>query len=252
VLPILIDEREHLLLELTQTPTASQIGEVVSLWDQFSGMPGMLHANRYRFERGKFYNRTSGKELDPNILRAGVDKISQQVSLEMRKKTQQLIAGTVIFAVWYRSVRNMMRVLYRTVWLLSIGGLLFDDDLERNAFYLFVISQFNFFENLAFRIYVNDLPRNGQLLNYVGQYGIYGRSMWENLKLRTASQYGQALGRRVLGYNDNHCISKKTSPGQDRPGCVELARQGWIPAQDIVPIGMTICGNQCHCHIEVE
>lgn len=251
MLPVFIDDRERLLLELTQDPTPTQIAEMISLWDQHSGLPGLLHANHFRFDQGRFFSRSSGRELDPQAIRRAVDKVATEVSLQMRKTTQQLLAGSIIFIVWYRRVRNMMRTLYRTIWLLSIGGLLFDDDLERNAFYLFIISQFNYFENLAFRIYVNDIPMNGQVLNYVGNYGLFGRSLWENLKLRTAKEFGKTQGRRVLGYNEYHC-RKRLRPDSDRPGCVELAALGWIPIQQVIPIGDAICYNNCHCHIEVR
>lgn len=230
------------------------VREVYDLWDNHSGAPGLLGANdgyRYDATRRVYVKTSTGKDVTRAQLDRYVENVSKETSLQMRKTTQQFIAGTIILAVWYERMRDLMKALYKTIWLLAIGGFVFDDDTARNAFYLFVLLQFNYLDNFAEQFNNGVQPPSGFAMTRAGMYGNYGNGLWQNINLANGPADGMTEGRRVLGPNENHCTEKENK-NSDRPGCVELAALGWVPIGEVIPIGDAICYTHCRCKIELR
>ena len=231
--------------------SAESVAMVKELWDGHSGAPGLLNASPidedykggdYVYDPGRkvYINIRTGREISKAQLRRYVGRVSDESSLRMKKNTQQLIAGIIILSVWYARMRDLMKALYKTIWLLSIGGFIFDDDTVRNAFYLFVLLQFNYLDNFSEQINDGVQPLNGFAMTRAGMYGSAGNGMWQNVNLENGRANGYTEGRRKLGPNENHCTEKE-NPGSERPGCIELAALGWVPIDQVVPIGDAIC-----------
>lgn len=238
--------------------TPESIGLVYELWNGYSGAPGLLGAAQggdtnyvYDAERRVHTNIKTGRDISPDQLVRYVRNVSNESNKRLRKNTQQLIAGIIILSVWYSRMRDLMRALYKTIWILSIGGFVFDDDFMRNAFYLFVLLQFNYLDNFAEQIYMGEQPLNGFAMLRAGMYADYGNGLWQNIWLDRAEADGKTEARRILGPNENHC-SEKENPGSGRPGCKELAAKGWVPIREMVPITGAICYSKCLCTIETR
>lgn len=226
--------------------------KITELWDEHSGLPGLLDASiddnyqpYYYLYGNQSYYRRNGRRIPDRQLRAAVEKVSTAQKSEMRKTTQQLIAGTIIASVWYLRMMDLMAVLYKTLWTLSIGGFLFDNDILRNAFYLFSLGQFHWLDNFHAQILNKSQPLNGSAMTRAGLYGEYGNSYYQNALTQQKERSGYKEARRILGYNEEHC--KRT---HKRPGCVDLALLGWVPIQQLVPLGNATCYSNCHCHVE--
>ena len=235
---------------LTAFPVEAQDAARV-LWDTHSGKRGLLDSNMdgrgyYYDEKNRTYIRkTDGHKVTDEELRMSVRRVSTATRNELRKQTQQLIAGTIILAVYYSRVRSIMNALYSTIWLLSIGGFLFDDDTARNLFYLWVLHQFNYFDRFADDLDKGAASLDGRAVIRSGMYGEAGNGMWQNIVLEQKAKDGYQEARRILGDNENHCES-----GDVREGCLELANEGWIPIEYMIPIGDATCLSNCHCWIE--
>lgn len=215
------------------------------LWDGFSGAPGLLGGGDYVYDRDRriYTNTKTGREITEQQIRRYVRKVSDESSRRMRKSTQQLIAGAIMLTVWYSRMRDLMKALYKTIWILSIGGFVFDDDTQRNLFYLFVLLQFNYFDNFTEQVYSGLQPLNGFAMTRAGMYAGYGNGMWQNIFLNRAEADGYTEARRVLGPNEDHCREG------DRPGCIEEAARGWMAIRLMVPISDTQCYSNCMCRI---
>ena len=236
--------------------TPESIGLVYELWDGYSGAPGLLGAAQgndtsyvYDIDRRVYINVKTGREVSSDQLVRYVRNVSNESSRRMKKNTQQLIAGIIMLSVWYSRMRDLMRALYKTIWILSIGGFVFDDDFMRNAFYLFVLLQFNYLDNFAEQIYMGEQALTGFAMERAGMYGDYGNGLWQNIWLDRGERDGYTEGIRILGDNENHC-SEEENPGSGRPGCKELAKLGYVPIRQVVPIGDAICYSHCHCRIK--
>ena len=247
--------------------TPADYQKFVDLWDTQSGYKGLLNATRkpqagtrytYDPEKEQYAQVGGGRKgsrvMTRDNIRTGVRRVSTYTRNEMRKTTAQLLAGTIILAVWYDRTRDLIRSLSNTIWLTSIGGLLFDDNTARNLFYVvMMLPQYDYLDNFALQLSTGVQPLSGRALARAGQYGEWGNGFYENLYLKRALSNGYNEGRRVLGDNENHCHT-----GQDtffrfgRPGCIELARIGWRPLFEVTPIGDAQCYDNCHCRIEVR
>jgi len=235
----------HLFLTID---TPENIALMYELWNGYSGVPGLLDAGpgkKYIYDQARrtYVNTETGRDVRPEQLIRHVRKVSYEASVRMKKATQQLIAGIIMLTVWYGRMRDLMRALYRTIWILAIGGFLFDDDTQRNLFYLFTLLQFNYFDNFTEQIFTGLQPLDGFAMTRAGMYGSYGNGELQNIFLMDAEDKGYLEARRILGDNENHCFDG------DRPGCIELAAQGWIPVRAMLPIGEAQCYSNCHCRI---
>jgi hypothetical protein len=227
----------------------------LDLWDRYSGAAGLLNAappssaRRFGYvydpETQSYTKVETNRAVTERQLRHYVFKVSNQASLRMKKSTQQLIAGVILLAAWYEEMRSLTAALYRTVFLLSIGGFLFEDDTARNLFYLLVLPQFGRLENFKQQLETGQQKLDGRAMNRAGLYGSYGNGLWQNLGLVRAEQKGLTEARRVLGPNENHCRDSG-----DRSGCWELWKRGWVPISEMVRIGEATCYSNCLCHIK--
>lgn len=152
-----------------------------------------------------------------------------------------------MLSVWYSRMRDLMRALYKTIWILSIGGFVFDDDAQRNLFYLFILFQFSYLDNFAEQIYTGLMPLDGRAMNRAGQYGGHGNGMWQNIWLLRDEEEGKTEAIRILGENEFHCHDEG-----ERRGCVELAAMRWVPISEMVLIGNASCWDFCHCRIKTR
>jgi hypothetical protein len=57
---------------------------------------------------------------------------------------------------------------------------------------------------------------------------------------------GTLTAQRILDPDANHCM---TNPEKGTPGCPELAQEGFVPIEDVVPIGEATCRQNCRCWI---
>jgi len=228
----------------------------LDLWDRYSGAPGLLNAAQATSQRrfgyvydpdtARYTNIGSGRTVTDQQLRRYVFNVSNQASLRMKKSTQQLIAGVILLAAWYEEMRSLMSALYRTVFLLSIGGFLFEDDTARNLFYLLVLPQFGRLDNFERQLETGVQKLDGRAMNRAGSYGSYGSGFWQNIGLSRAKQKGKTQAWRILGPTETHCHNDNKS---GRPGCWELWKKGWVPIEEMVPIYDAACWGNCQCHI---
>lgn len=79
----------------------------------------------------------------------------------------------------------------------------------------------------------------------------YVRSLYVTFHLlwhRAHIAAGYKLARRILSPAE-HCRDKIID-GQMVKGCLETARQGWIPIQEMPAIGTLVCKQFCKCRIQ--
>ncbi len=227
---------------------------VIELWNGYSGAPGLLDASApigrkrsgYAYDptTGNYINAASGRKVTDAQLRVYVRNVSNESSLRMKKSTQQLIAGIILLSAWYEAMREIMSALYQTIWILSIGGFVFENDTARNIFYALMLPQFARLYNFEGQIKTGEQRLDGSALSRAGMYGKWGNGFYQNIELEQAkSKYTEA--RRVLGPTEDHCHDS-----DERSGCVELAAKGWMPIAEMTPIGDATCYSNCLCHIQ--
>jgi hypothetical protein len=240
-----VSASDTLLFLTVDTPESERA--MLDLWDGHSGAPGLLGGGggyTYNPVTRKYTKTRTGREVTDRELVQYVRNVSREAGRRMKKSTQQLIAGIIMLGTWYAQMRDLMRVLYKTIWILSIGGFVFDDDFSRNLFYAFILLNFSYIDNFAEQLHDGRQPLNGFAMTRAGLYGSAGNGIWQNILLDQAKADGWTEGRRLLGANENHCTDG------ERPGCIELAALGWVPIDQVVKIGSAQCYTNCQCILQ--
>ena len=80
-----------------------------------------------------------------------------------------------------------------------------------------------------------------EILNRSSQYAEQIHSTWQNTIIVREKQAGTNEARRFLEPDAEHC--------QD---CFDAAAEGWVPIEEVLPIGQTQCGARCRCTIETR
>lgn len=232
------------------TPEDQQM--MLDLWNNHSGASGLLAAGLSSSARTSLYTYNpitqtythvgTGRKVTDEQLRVYVRRVSVEAKARMRKETQQLIAGAILLAVWYSRTRSLMKALYKTVFIISIGGFLFDDDVARNLFYWLSLIQFDRHDNFLRQIGLGTQPLNGRATARAGMYASWANTFHQNIRLDRAEDKGFNEVCRILGENENHCHDSSSLPG-----CVELAEEGWMPIKKMTPMGGATCYSECQC-----
>lgn len=233
------------------------------LWNGFSGLPGLLDArpvgsaprNLRRGERDFIYNPSTrryrrvatGKLVTEAEIRRAVYKVSTEAKNRMREETKQMMAGAVLFAVWYMRTRTLLKALYRAVFIVTLGGLLFEDDAARAAFYIWAILLFDRLDQFKIAVETGAMAWNGHIIAHAGRLARSVNGAYQNAKLTIGRMKGHDEARRILGENENHC-----NDSDDRPGCIELAEIGWMPILAMTPIGGATCRDNCLCQLQTR
>jgi len=222
------------------------------LWDTASGLPGLLYARGLsssprrlrRSERDFMYDSrneryirfSSGRAVSEREIRSAVAKVSREASNRVREETKQMMAGSILFAVWYGKMRSILKALYRAVWVVTLGGKMFETDAERNAFYLWMILYFDKLDSLKIGIETGAIEFNGHIRTKAQGLARSANNAYQNAKLDIGRRRGHTEARRVLGENENHCHDS-----EEKRGCIELAEMGWMPIGKITKIGDATC-----------
>lgn len=233
------------------------------LWNLSSGLPGLLDARKpdssprplrkgekdFTFDArtGKYRRAATGKAVSEREIRSAIYKVSNEAKNRVRQQTKQMIAGGILFAIWYQQMRSLFKALYRSVWVVTLGGMLFEDDGARYAFYLWMLLLFDWIDQLKEAIEKGLIPFDGRILTSVGNKARGANGAYQNAKLEAGRRKGHNEARRILGENEHHCHDS-----EEKPGCIELAALGWVRIDKIVPIGDATCRGNCMCQIETR
>lgn len=227
---------------------------IYELWDSYSGLPELLDAapkgstleRKYTYDPddGRFYISKTGQVVSEAKIRLGIQKVSREIKLQIRKETQKLIAGTIVLLSWRDKTHDLMNLLYRTIWIVSIGGIIFETEESRNSFYLIAVAQFVLVDKFFGQVASGKQALNGTAMTRAGLYAEYGNGLYQNFILQKKMNLGYSQAKRVLGPNENHCYSSV-----ERLGCIDLAQKGWMSIQSMSPIGSASCYSNCKCHI---
>jgi hypothetical protein len=227
----------------------TDLEDTILLWDRKSGYPGMLEATVrpmvqlaanpweavFDFRIGRYRYIKSGKFVSAANVRAGVLRVSAAQEQVMASLTQSLIDNEITPRQWYLQMRKAMKDQYRSSWLASIGGQGNYTRSEVSKFGWAIRDQYKWLDNFFVQLQTGEQALNGFAVRRARMYARAGNGIYQNNLLRIAIEHGMTKGRRVLGENDNHCHDST------RPGCIELAKKGWIPIWELTPIGSAAC-----------
>lgn len=183
--------------------------------------------------------RTSSIKLD-------VSRFAHGVQQELRELTNQMLAEQLPAQRWYDESARLLKLSYRATVDVARGS---GEDMEREErerwleLALLLLLLLN---RAAQDINAGVFPLDGRLTAYIGSLGAANNGLFENWRLAEAKRLGYTEGRRFLRVAD-HCHDSG-----DRRGCVELADLGWVPIEQVVPLGGATCRLHCRCELHFQ
>jgi hypothetical protein len=195
-------------------------------------IPGMIYAGR---EESYFLD---GRALSPNEMRARVLGEAQQNAASFERLMGDLVSGKISLSQFQE--RGSLFLLQGHLRMAQAGA--------------GTASRFGEAHAVALRQRLqNEIGRMMGISNQFANGEISDRmALWLSRRLGqgTGVSFGEAqrishsdgrwLGRRWLGGNNNHC-----------PDCPNHQTDGWVPAENIVPIGADcVCNSFCQCQVE--
>lgn len=174
-----------------------------------------------------------------SVLNRAVTRLATDTRNEARELTAQLVRGEITQDVWYQQMRTQMRVSYRTSVTVANGGNMTPADWGR--FGAEMKKQYQYLDNFRAEILSGKQPLNGRAVVRAGMYGDANYAQYQNWKLKQAVRAGFALEAKRTLHPAEHC-----------PDCLEYAGRGWVPADEVVPIGSSQCKVHCKCTIQTR
>lgn len=239
----------------------------IDLWDAHSGIPGMLSATltgprantgievNVRTKAEVYFDALSGRyryviseRLVPVSRQAlGALRVARYQEGIIKDITQRMVRGEISEAVWYNLMRKELKDQYRSAYLASIGGRINYTRSEVSRFGWVVRPQYRWLDNFLNELNSGAQPKNGFAVRRAMMYARAGAGIYQNSLFKVAERNAIRFARRVLGVTDFHCHDTAT-----RPGCVELAMDGYVPMRQVVMISDAACLSNCLCRFEFK
>jgi hypothetical protein len=192
------------------------------------------------------HTNAGARRLSPQTVSQDVTRVAIASRNQMRGLAIKLKNGELALQQFYDEMSRSMKQSYYAAVSAARGRQ--PNELLRDAEIAFVVwlftRQFDHLNDFMDDIESGKVKLDGGFVNRAGMYGMATKSVFENWKLWEAGQNGYQECRRILGPSE-HCYD-----GPDRPGCIELAQMGWMPIQQMTPIGDATCLTNCQCHLE--
>ncbi|MEO6566212.1 MAG: hypothetical protein ABIO63_09270 [Casimicrobiaceae bacterium] len=201
----------------------------------------------YNLSRQTYYyiNRSGRRIVVPNSsIKLEVERYAHNLCDIQRGLATKLINGRISLQNFYEDSARVMKLGFMAVIHIARGSSLDMSQLEKQHWEEVMNFQLERLGSLAQRIERGEKPLDGSILNAACQMGEAANVLFENWKLWEAKLVGKRQGRRRTTFAEN-CHATEV-----RPGCRELARQGWRPIAEVVPIGDAACYGNCHCRLE--
>ena len=186
----------------------------------------------------RYIDLDTGQFVSFSSVRDALEETIDAAKSRMDSITQSLIDGNVTLEQWQRDMMSNIKVVNTASAASANGGWAQMTQSDWGFVGSQIKDQYKYLQNFANQIANGEQALDGRALVRAGMYGDAGRSTFEEMRRRSAIESGMDEGRRVLGSAD-HCDD-----------CIEYASEGWMPAEDVPPIGDSQCKTNCHCTIE--
>lgn len=200
-----------------------------------------LEVVRFDAAKGRFYY--NGKSVSVTQIRKYLARIETRQARKLARLTEQLEKDEITIGEWKRQFDRSITTSHVLAGALALGGIAV---AVRNA-----AIQEQIAEQLAFADVFAENIRSGKagsLAKRKSRARSYVRAVhgtFVNIELEARRLMGVQTECRNRLRVAEHC-----NTGKQRIGCVELTRKGWMPLDEMVPIGGRQCGPWCKCWIE--
>jgi hypothetical protein len=188
----------------------------------------------------QYYSLTSGRFVSRETLAEGLQSMMDTSAVNMNALTQSLIDNQITLANWQTGMMTEIKNTNVASAALANGGWANMTQSDWGATGQLIREQYDYLRGYAKDIANGTQALDGRALVRSDLYADAANSTFWEMDKRSHLLDGYDIARRVLEVKDDgNC-----------DGCIEAAAEGWLPIDEVLPIGDAECMTRCRCSIE--
>jgi len=187
----------------------------------------------------RYIDMTTGRFVSQTLVRGGLEDMIDASAANMNLLSQSLLDGNISLANWQSAMMEQIKATHTASAALSQGGWAQMTQSDWGAVGQLIREQYDYLRNFAAQIASGEQPLDGRVLVRADMYGDASNGTFWEMDKRSHIQDGYNEGRRILESGADHCDD-----------CIAYAADGWMPIDEIPPIGDSQCVTRCRCEIE--
>jgi hypothetical protein len=177
-------------------------------------------------------------EIPPSVSKIVETFVPVDLQEEVLQKARRI--GPLEPRNWQREMQRLISVSHAAMGVFGAGG------FKQTTAGIWAKVQSVIARETAYEVRMAAQTGAGQvspaeLLTRTGMYAEQTYGTWQNTIIVRERGAGTEEARRFLEPDAEHCED-----------CFEAASDGWVPIEDVVPIGESQCGPRCRCHIDTR
>lgn len=185
------------------------------------------------------YRAPNGRFVAASTVRRVIDDALKKADRTVRSLSENLRDGKITLAEWQTGMRDAIRTRHVYGAAAGRGGWEQMTQSDWGKVGHTLKGQYEYLNKFARQIEDGTQPLDGRFIRRSEMYIETARKTYEETRKGAATDEGFDEARRILTPGEDHC-----------PECPDLARLGWVPIDEVVQIGDTVCMMYCKCEIE--
>ena len=182
----------------------------------------------------------TGQIVSRATVTSGLEAMMDASAVNMNTLTQSLIDNQISLADWQSAMMQEIKLTHTASAALSQGGWAQMTPSQWGETGQLIRQQYDYLRDYAKAIADGTQPLDGRALVRSDLYADAANGTYWEMDKRAMIQDGYDMARRVLEAND----------GNNCDGCIDAANEGWVPIDEVLPIGDAECQVRCRCSIE--
>ncbi len=192
---------------------------------------------RWNENAGRFIG-SNGRFVPEATIRSGVDALVDRVSQRLQVAARGVADGSVSAQAFRDVLFQGIKDVHIGAGLAAYGGQSAMNQERYGFLGSEVKKQYEYARGFLQDIVSGKQPLDGRLAARAAMYAESGRTTYEHVRMREAERRGRSQVRNVL--------HAKESCDQ----CKSITGRGWIPIDEMPPVGSRTCLSRCRCSLE--
>jgi len=188
----------------------------------------------------RYYDLQTGVFVSSAKISEGLEAMMDASAVNMNALTQSLMDSVISLKDWQSGMMTEIKNTNVASAALANGGWGNMTSADWGYAGSLIKEQYKFLDNYAKEIANGTQALDGRMLVRSDLYADAANGTFWNMTSRSMLQDGYDQARRVLVAKD----------GNNCDGCIEAAAEGWVPVDEVLPIGDAECQVRCRCEIE--
>lgn len=199
------------------------------------------------FDREKGIFIVGGRRVSPITLRMYLQRVQDRSAARIIRLTTELEAGRITYQEWLAAFKRQISSIHILAGALALGGI--GTAILSRSTQKRIDEQFYFMGKFGAAMRRDRAGSFAQIKSRAVQYMRAAHITYVNVQLEFFQEfdiYEEAHNRLRPA---EHCHRRPNAPPEPID-CPTLTKKGWMPIDEMIPIGQRICRIYCKCFIE--